>query len=95
MDNFFNYIYVSYNYYYLFYIKAREKELIDCMQYYHRGYAKIKLEREFEKFIEFVFNQNWFTASVRSWVKDWWIDVDAIKDWKIFLFNVKNGPIIS
>lgn len=72
-----------------FILKQREKEL-------DRLYAINTIEdmqklnwREFEKFIEFVFNQNWFTASVRSWVKDWWIDVDAIKDWRKYFIQCK------
>ena len=45
--------------------------------------------REFEKFIAFVFKKKWYKAKERKWINDWWIDVDATKDWKRYAIQCK------
>ena len=45
--------------------------------------------REFEKFIEFIFNHNWFKAKVRKWRSDWWIDLDATLNWQKYVIQCK------
>ena len=71
----------------LYYKSKRQKErlmninTIEEMQQMHR--------REFEKFIEFVFTEKWFKAKARRWIKDGWIDIDAVLDWRKYLIQCK------
>lgn len=45
--------------------------------------------REFEKFIAFVFQKKWFKAKERKGTNDWWIDVDATKEWQKYVIQCK------
>jgi HJR/Mrr/RecB family endonuclease len=45
--------------------------------------------RDFEKFIAFVFKVKWYKAKERQGTSDWWIDVDATKDWQRYAIQCK------
>lgn len=73
---------------YLWYLinkKTKEKYLriqsVEEMSKLHR--------REFEKFIMYVLENQGFKSKVRSWVKDWWIDVEGYKNWRKYLIQCK------